>query len=139
MTASPTPIVKPAIVIRAIWLMCVSLGIVLACSLWESVHNFVAAQTGFFELLIMAWLTHKTNQGRNWARITFLVLYIFGVLISIPALFMVPQPAVRIGVFIIQAILQIVSSVMLFSRDARPWFRPATTPNTALEPTPTEP
>src|SRR4051812_34138046 len=117
--AQPT-IAKPATVTRAIWLMCVSLGIHFVTSLWLALHNAIASQQGFFTLLIMAWLTHKTNQGRNWARITFLVLYVIGTLISVPALFIVPQTAVRFGVFIIQAILQLAALIMLFSRDARP-------------------
>jgi hypothetical protein len=134
MNAQPT-IAKPATVTRAIWLMCVSLGILFVASLWVAFHNAIASQQGFFELVIMAWLTHKTNQGRNWARITFLVLYIIGTLISVPALFMVPQTVVSFGVFIIQAILQLAALIMLFGRDARPWFLRTTTPNTALEPT----
>jgi hypothetical protein len=103
MTTSPLPIAKPATVTRAIWLLCVSLGILSVASLWLAFHNPIASQPGFFSLLIMAWLTHKTNQGRNWARITFLILYLVGTLISIPALFMVPQSVANVGVFIIQA------------------------------------
>jgi hypothetical protein len=115
---------KPGIVTKAIWLMCISLGIVLVSSLWLSFHNFIAAQSGFFTLLIMAWLTHKTNQGRNWARITFLILYILGTAISIPAFLVAPHSTTDFGIFIIQAILQAAALVMLFRREARPWFKP---------------
>ena len=74
----------------------------------------------------MAWLIHKTNIGRNWARITLLVLYVVGVLLAIPAFFMGPPTSIfYIGVFIIQAALQAVALFMLFSSDARPWFRAA--------------
>ena len=139
MTTPPPSIAKPAIVTRAIWLLCVSLGILFLGSLWLAFHNPIASQPGFFSLLIMAWLTHKTNQGRNWARITFLVLYLVGTLVSVPALFMAPHSIVDVGVFIIQAILQVVALIMLFGRNARPWFLHTTTPNNALQPTATAP
>jgi len=134
MTKTQPTIAKPPIVVKAIWLLCVSLGIIFVASLWLAFHNLIASQPGFFSLLIMAWLTHKTNQGRNWARITFLVLYIVGTLISIPMLFMVPHSIVDVGVYIIQAVLQLAALIMLFSQNARPWFRPITTPDTAPEP-----
>ena len=118
---------KPAIVAKAIWLMCVSLGIVFVTALWLSFYKPVLAQNGFFTLLIMAWLTHKTNQGRNWARITFLILYIFGTVVSIPAFLKGPFLIMNFGIFVIQAILQAIALIMLFSRDARPWFQPVTT------------
>jgi hypothetical protein len=129
MSETQPPIEKPAIVVKAIWLLCFSLAILFISSLWLAFHNPIASQPGFFSLLIMAWLTHKTNQGRNWARITFLVLYIIGTLISIPALFMVPQSIVNVGVFIIQAVLQLAALIMLFSQAARRWFRPTATPD----------
>jgi hypothetical protein len=120
---------KPVIVTKAIWLLCLSLGILFVSSLWLAFYNPIASQPGFFTLIILAWLTHKTNQGRNWARITFLVLYLFGTLVSIPALIMTPQTTVNVGVFIIQAALQAITLIMLFSRDARPWFRPTAMPS----------
>jgi hypothetical protein len=131
MTTPPPPIEKPTAVTRAIWLMCVSLGILFVASLLIAFQNPIASQPGFFSLLIMAWLTHKTNQGRNWARITFLVLYLVGTVISIPAFFMAPHSTIDVGVFIIQAALQAVALFMLFSRDARPWFRAASSQPTA--------
>jgi hypothetical protein len=123
MTTPPPTTAKPATVTRAIWLLCISLGILVVATLWLAFHNPIASQPGFFSLLIMAWLTHKTNQGRNWARITFLVLYIVGTLISIPAFFMVPQSIVNVGIFIIQAVLQLAALILLFNQDARPWFQ----------------
>ncbi|HZL13225.1 MAG TPA: hypothetical protein VFC85_03695 [Verrucomicrobiae bacterium] len=115
---------KPAIVAKAIWLMCVSLGIVLVSALWLSFYNPILAQNGFFTLLIMAWLTYKTNQGRNWARITFLVLYIIGIIVSIPIFLKSPFSITNLGIYILHAILQVIALIMLFSRKARPWFQP---------------
>jgi hypothetical protein len=129
MVKAQPQIEKPAIVTKAICIICVSLGIVLVSSLWLSFHNFIAAQSGFFTLLIMAWLTHKTNQGRNWARITFLVLYIIGSVIAIPAFLTDPHLTIDIGIFIIQTILEAAALIMLFSRDARPWFKPVVSPS----------
>jgi hypothetical protein len=124
---------KPAIVTRAIWLLSLSLGIIFIASVWLAFINPVSSQSGFFTLLIMAWLTYKINQERNWARITFLVLYLLGTLISIPA-FLAPHSSFNFEVFIVQAALQAISLFMLFSRNASPWFRPATIPSTAPEP-----
>ena len=123
MTTPRPAIAKPAAVTRAIGLLCLSLGIMFVGSVLVSFYDFRAAQGGFFSLLIMAWLTHKTNQGRNWARIVFLALYVFGTVISIPALLTARHSIIYVGVFIIQAALQAVVLFMLFSNDARPWFR----------------
>ena len=123
MTTPPPAIIKPTAVTRAVGLLCFSLGILAAGSLWLSFHDFRAAQGGFFSLLILAWLTHKTNQGRNWARIAFLALYVFGTAISVPALLTARHSIIDVGVFIIQAALQNVALFILFSSDARPWFR----------------
>lgn len=122
---TPFTVVKPAAVTRATSLLCVSLAIVLFGLFWLWFHEAPIGQT-IFTFLMMAWIVYKINQGRNWARITFLVIYLLGAVISISLFSLVSHSLslIEIGVFFVQAALQITALIMLFSRDARPWFNP---------------
>jgi len=74
----------------------------------------------------MVWLIVKMDRGRNWARITFLVLFLLGTPLSIqPLIHSLSYSPVSGVLGLAQAALQVVSLVMLFGRAARPWFRPA--------------
>jgi hypothetical protein len=90
------------------------------------------AHTGFSMQFItmvgsMAVLIVMIGQRRNWARITFLVLYLFGLILTVPAL-----PALLIllrvrplSFFLTLAltVLQTVALILLFQREASEWFR----------------
>jgi hypothetical protein len=75
----------------------------------------------------MAVLIVMIGQRRNWARITFLILYLFGLILTVPAL-----PALLIllrvrplSFFLTLAltVLQTVALILLFQREASEWFR----------------
>jgi hypothetical protein len=118
---------KPAAVTRAVALLCISLAIGFVGLFWLWFHHH-PLEDGIFTVLIMTSLVYKINQGRNWARITFLVIWILGVARSIPLLLPMSHSFIGGGLFFVQTALQTGALVMLFSRDARSWFRPAINP-----------
>ena len=66
----------------------------------------------------------KISDGRNWARIVFLVLFLLGVPLSIP----VYLEEVRRNLFLgslsfIQVILQLVAIYLMFTRNSNLWFK----------------
>ena len=84
---------------------------------------------GVFVLGIMLWLVYMIAKGRNWARITFLVLFLVGLPWSIPALlssFSAYPFSAILGIS--QILLQVVALVLLFGAEARHWFTASSTP-----------
>lgn len=77
-----------------------------------------------FTVVILAFLTWKISAGRNWARITFTVLFALGLL---PTLFLLPhafQRAIPSGLLsVVQILMQGYGVVLLFSKSGSAWFR----------------
>jgi hypothetical protein len=74
--------------------------------------------------VINAFLVAMIERGRNWARITALVLYLLALpflAMSIIATWKVSTLAAGSGA--LQMILQTIAMVMLFGRASREWFR----------------
>lgn len=72
---------------------------------------------------ILLFFVYKTYQGRNWARITFLVLTVIGLLPYIPMLAEEFERAVFIGLLsVTQLTLQIFALWLLFSSPGKHWF-----------------
>lgn len=74
-------------------------------------------------LAICSFFVSKIAAGRNWARITFLVLLLIGLPFAIPSYiyeFKVrPLPAT---LSILASLLQIIGAGLLFTRDSNRWF-----------------
>ena len=129
---SPLSNEKPSAVATAIKLSYLALIIGIPRSFLEWSHVTQAASPGFalfvilFTFGLIVCLVHQTDRGRNWARITLLCLTILGVPMSIrPLLHSLAYSPVSGVLGLAQAALQIVALIMLFSRGARRWFRPA--------------
>ena len=73
----------------------------------------------------LTWfLIHKIGSRRNWARITFLVMFIAGAPLSIPQLLKSFSATPLSGLIgILQIFGQAVALVMLFHGAANVWFR----------------
>jgi hypothetical protein len=76
-----------------------------------------------FTLALYAWLIIKISAGRNWARITFLVLF----LLSFPsyigiAIGLFLHPSVSKILIILQFCLTAFAAVSLFTPPGRNWF-----------------
>ncbi len=98
-----------------------------------------AASPGFVLFVMLStfaffiWLIYKMNQGRNWARITFLILFLIGIPFSVLPLIQSLLNTPISGILgLLQVVLETVALFMLFGRDARPWFRPAPPHSSAI-------
>ena len=74
--------------------------------------------------VFLAYLVAMIEKGLNWARITFLVLYVLGLLFSAlsigQALEQSPLAAISA---IAQSVLQAIAMVLVFLRPSNPWYR----------------
>ena len=75
-------------------------------------------------VVIVGFLNYMVLRGKNWARIIFLVMYLFGI---IPYILTLPH-SFHLSVIsgtasVIQSVLQLIALVLFFSASARPWFK----------------
>ena len=73
---------------------------------------------------ILAALTVAVARGRNWARVTWLVLFLLG----LPVIFFVGdlllrEGAASVAILVGQTIAQFVALVLLFQPSSNAWFR----------------
>ena len=79
----------------------------------------VAATFGFFILLTVA-----ISAGHNWARITFLVLFLIGVLPYLAALRQIFAHSEAFGLLgVLQQLHQLGAMLLVFTRPGSIWFR----------------
>jgi hypothetical protein len=131
---APAPGRPPRAVTQAVWLLWISLatGLVeLALSmnpfrkpaeLQPEAHMTVFGVFASITLIGTAYLVvvHHVRKGRNWARITVLVLVALGVIESLVA-----RRTVEIVPFLLnllEILLDIAALALLFSNPAAPWF-----------------
>jgi len=79
---------------------------------------------GFLFLALWGWLIIKIATGRNWARLTWLVITALGTL----SMLVSPAKLARLGPleqasFTLQTTLQVMACVLLVSPRARRWFK----------------
>jgi len=78
----------------------------------------------FFTLAFLAFFIFMIGNGKNWARITFLVLFIIGIPFSIlPATQSLIANPISGILGISQTILQIIALVFLFQKPSSDWFK----------------
>ncbi len=81
--------------------------------------------TAIFTFAILGFLIWKLGQGRNWARIVFLVLFLFGI---VPYLFVVRSEFARSlasgTLSIVQFVPQAVGLFLIFTSPGKQWFQP---------------
>jgi hypothetical protein len=73
---------------------------------------------------LLGLLTHKISRGRNWARITLLVLVLLGLpgaLADVRSL--LEQPLLVAAISVVISGLQIVALYLVFTGDGARWFR----------------
>jgi hypothetical protein len=94
---------------------------------------FQNTQIDFFEMFfflffgcgLTLWSIYKVDQGRNWARVLLLILYLLNIPMFIHSfmdLFSYSMILDMLG--LTGFVLQAVAYIMLFSRDAHLWFCP---------------
>jgi len=75
--------------------------------------------------VIMAWLIYKIWRGRNWARITFAILFLLGLIPALPILADVFRRSLVAGCLTTAGtICQLVALYLIFVAPGRSWFSP---------------
>src|ERR1035441_3929891 len=117
---------KPPAIRRAIALLWFSLGISLGAVPFEwswlrSVSSvFSIVSENFLSAGLFAFFIWKIGQGKNWARITYLVLFVLGGLILLWAIPKVPFfPRIAWLVLVVQTVLQSYVMLLLFTGPGR--------------------
>ena len=121
---------RPKKVRTAVTILYITLGIGIARAVIEAATNAELAGVGFLMFVtltvfaFMVFLFIMIGRGRNWARITFLVLFLLGLLPSIFPLIRSFALSPVSGVLgSAQVLLQIVALVLLFRQESSAWFK----------------
>ena len=122
--------IRPLQVTRAAGLLWLSLLIGLFRSVidWHHLRLLTASLSGLlvgvaFNLGMLALLTWKVSRGRNWARITFLVLTLLGLVPYVPILLSTfHRSPMMAAVSLVQTATQLFALVLLFTSPGREWF-----------------
>lgn len=129
---------RPASVSNAVGLFYISLvlGLLRALLDWPQMTRDAAPGLTLFVLACMFGLLflliRYVARGRNWARMTLLVLFVIGIPFSIRPLLEELGTHPLSGILgILQAVFQAMGLVMLFAANARQWFHPAERLDTA--------
>ena len=123
---------KVSTALTLLWIT-IAVGVVRSFMEFSNTLESVSAQgfglgfvifTTFFTLAILAFFIFMIGKGKNWARITFLVLFIIGIPFAVLPLFQSLLTNPFSGILGIgQTILQIVAIVFLFQKPASDWFK----------------
>lgn len=126
------PAAKPGKTKTAILLLYASWGLGVLRALWE-LPSFTRMESkglagGTLVTLIiifalMLFLIFMTARGRNWARLTFLALYLIGMVMLVVGLSSGAPIGGGVGVDLVQAVVQLAALVMLFLPESNAWFR----------------
>lgn len=121
---------KPQSVVTAINLLWASLAVGLVKMLIDFSNLSALAPAAFtnfilvFTFALLGFLIFKISAGRNWARITFLVMFIIGVLPALPiVLDEFSRSAVVGALSVAQTGLQVYALYLLFTQPSSGWFR----------------
>ena len=83
------------------------------------IYSFLA-----FCFAVSALFVYKISRGRNWARITYLILILFGTLKALPNLIPTIEHAPFYGTLNIAVVAsQLVAMTMLFTSSSNGWFK----------------
>lgn len=121
---------RPKKVGTAVKLLYITLGIGVLRSIMEASMQAQMASPAFvmfitFFVLGIMWLfIYMIGKGRNWARITFLVLFIVGIPLFVPPLLQSLAVNPISGLLGIgQTVIQVIALVFLFQKPSSDWFR----------------
>lgn len=121
---------RPREVSRAVQFLISSLAIGLMASIFHLAQRLSGVPMFFALLIVIAvfavgfLLVNRISARRNWARIVWLVLVLFGLPFAIPANLQEVRRNVLSGTLsVIITILQLIGTYLLFTRNSNPWFR----------------
>ena len=74
---------------------------------------------------IIIFLTIMISRGKNWARIVFAVFYAVGLFLFIPFTIHEFSVSFVLGLLgVLQAIMQLIATILLFQKESGTWFKP---------------
>ena len=121
---------KPQPVVTAVNLLWASLAVGLVKMLMDFSNLSGMAPAAFtniiliFTFALIAFLIFKISAGRNWARITLLVMFIIGVLPTLPIVLDDFSRSAVVGALSVAQIgLQVYALILLFTQPGSSWFR----------------
>jgi hypothetical protein len=127
-----TQMTRPRQVVIAIWLAVISygMGMIVIILSWDyySKLQTVGALIGnqLFTVCLLAWIYYKIYVGRNWARVTLLVLSLLGALFTLSGAVMkllVAAPILAKAQMFVGIALNAAILWLLFFSPGRYWFR----------------
>lgn len=125
---------RPQSVRLAMNFLWLSLAIGVLKLLMELPYLRALAPAAFANLVLIIvfafflFLIFKIYAGRNWARITFLVLFVLGILPTLPTVLGEFARSPLIGTLsVVQVGLQIYALFLLFTKPGSAWFRKTVT------------
>jgi hypothetical protein len=121
---------KPQPVVTAVNLLWASLAVGLVKMLMDFSNLSAVAPAAFtnfiliFTFALIGFLIFKISAGRNWARFTFLVMFIIGTLPILPIVMGEFSRSAVVGALSLAQIgLQVYALLLLFTRPGSSWFR----------------
>lgn len=121
---------KPQSVATAVNLLWASLAVGLVKMLMDFSNLSAVAPAAFtnfvlvFTFALIAFLIFKISAERNWARITFLVMFVIGMLPTLPLMLGEFSRSPVVGALsVAQVGLQVYALFLLFTQPGSVWFR----------------
>ena len=121
---------KPQPVATAVNLLWASMAVGLVKMLMDFSSLSAVAPAAFtnivlvFTFALIAFLIFKISAGRNWARITFLVMSVIGMLPTLPLMLGEFSRSPVVGALsVAQVGLQVYALYLLFTQPGSVWFR----------------
>lgn len=121
---------KPQTVGTAVNLLWASLAVGLVKMLMDFSNLSALAPAAFtnfvliFTFALIGFLIFKISAGKNWARITFLVMFVLGMLPTLPLVFSEFSRSPVVGALSVAQIgLQVYALFLLFTQPGSSWFR----------------
>lgn len=124
------PIQRPSAVKNAVRLLCLTIAIGIIRGLANSLDSATSpdpAHSLVFLVIVFTFIGYivaKINEGANWARFTFLILFILGIYSELLTFYTSEfTGSVFLGYVILAQIgLQFAALILMFGQPASPWF-----------------
>jgi hypothetical protein len=128
--AEPAPqMPRPRAVTWAAWMLWVTIALVfvdLPTPVDPSTISLIAIGVTYVVIVFTAWLVFLIGKRRNWARITYLILFVPGVVFHVTHLRdLLTHTPIDQAVTFAQALLQLAAMILVFLPASNAWFRRA--------------
>ena len=129
-TQDSSVVEKPVEVTHAVRLIygAVGIGIINTITDFPYLSSLVPPKLLIFQMAftyaIIIFLAFKISQGRNWARIIFLIVFVFGLPASLPSFMSHFSRSSLAGwLMLLTTLVQLTANVLLFQKPSNVWFK----------------